>query len=401
MASRKRRTLRLTVDYDVNGATIREAEVLDQTPVLRDARPPARSGAVWVELAAPGRRFARRLPDPSIGQEVFSPDGTIARLDPAAGRTATVDVPWYEDEPAEVLIRGVPREVRSAAAELGRLAAAPAARAAPPFPVTPLFGLDRPKALVLVFLAEGFRAPELPLYQAVVDAFLDHLRATAPFSGMMDALAAVRMDSVSDESGIDDGAHKVDTLFDGRFSNPRRLIVVDGSKARQMAGKAVPSGRSFVGIVVANTTEYGGSGGEVAVFSRDASSAEIALHEIGHTLFGLADEYSDAGTSGAPVEPNVTRKPTGGSGAWTPADRQSLKWRPFLTGGIALPTTSNPNCGQRHDVSGPPGVGAFEGAKYHHCQVFRPTANCKMRTLTAEFCPVCQDVIRRKLQTFR
>jgi hypothetical protein len=40
-----------------------------------------------------------------------------------------------------------------------------------------------------------------------------------------------------------------------------------------------------------NDTTYGGSGGAFAVLSRHPLSIEIALHEIGHTLGLLADEY--------------------------------------------------------------------------------------------------------------
>jgi hypothetical protein len=399
MPARKRRTLRLTVDYDAGGARIRDAEVVDFAPVLRDRKPKGQ-GAAWVELQVEGRRFARRLPDPAIGREVFSRDGTIERLEPEAARSAVIDMPWY-DEPGDVVVHGPGEPLRAAVAEIARPPVGAVAKAAPPFPVTTLFGAANPRALTLVFLAEGFRAAELPAYHAVVDAFIAKLRATAPFSTNMDALAAVRVESISPESGIDDGPRKVATLFDGAFANPRRLIVVDQGKAKTMADKAVPGSRPFVGLVVANTTEYGGSGGAVAVFSREATAPDIALHELGHTLFGLADEYSDAGASMTePDEPNVTRKPRPGA-AWTDADRQALKWRPFLTAGIALPTSSNPNCDHVHNVTGPPGVGAFEGGKYRHCQVFRPTADCKMRTLTAPFCPVCQDVIRRKLATFR
>jgi hypothetical protein len=412
MASRKRRTLRLTIEYDAHAVRVQAAEIVPYTPVLRDSKPGVGSDALWVGLEGAGRRFARRLPDPAVGREIFAPDGAIARLEPTAARTISVDVPWHDEAPGEVVIRGPGLEVRTPAIEIARRAAA-VARTAPPFPVVPLFGLENPNALALVFLAEGFRADELPLYRAVVDAFLAKLAATPPFSEAMDTLCALRMDSVSRESGLDDpeAGTRADTLLDASFGDPNnpdpnkrtphRLITVAASEADDLAARAVSGGRAFVGIVVVNTDEYGGSGGKVAVFSRDSRASDIALHELGHTLFGLADEYSDAGTSGSPSEPNVSKKPSGGSGPWSDTDRQRLKWRAFLTPGLALPTSSNPDCGQAHVVTGPAGVGAFEGGKYKHCKVFRPTADCKMRTLTAGFCPVCQDVIRRKLATFR
>ena len=45
-------------------------------------------------------------------------------------------------------------------------------------------------------------------------------------------------------------------------------------------------------IVVSNSTRYGGSGGQIATLSMSTQSIEVALHEIGHTAFGLADMRS-------------------------------------------------------------------------------------------------------------
>ena len=42
---------------------------------------------------------------------------------------------------------------------------------------------------------------------------------------------------------------------------------------------------------VVNSTIYGGSGGSVGTYSLAGGATEIAIHEMGHTAFGLADEY--------------------------------------------------------------------------------------------------------------
>src|SRR2546428_228697 len=46
-------------------------------------------------------------------------------------------------------------------------------------------------------------------------------------------------------------------------------------------------------ILVVNDTQFGGSGGGTLITSVAFSAAEIIVHESGHTLAGLADEYSD------------------------------------------------------------------------------------------------------------
>jgi hypothetical protein len=45
-------------------------------------------------------------------------------------------------------------------------------------------------------------------------------------------------------------------------------------------------------------------------------------------------------------------------------------------------------------------VGAFEGARYFHCGIYRPEFNCKMRVLSLPFCAVCQRRIRQTLTPF-
>ena len=149
-------------------------------------------------------------------------------------------------------------------------------------------------------------------------------------------------------------------------------------------------------LVIVNSPLYGGSGGAVATFSTHASAAEIALHEMGHTAFGLADEYeSYAGCAsgetdhnnyvgGEPVEPNVTLN----------TNRNTIKWKSALTSPAdALPTTVNANCAQCDTQANPKPagyVGAYTGARYYHCGCYRPAYDCRMRTLGQPFCAVCQ-----------
>jgi hypothetical protein len=92
--------------------------------------------------------------------------------------------------------------------------------------------------------------------------------------------------------------------------------LVDQSKCLATMNQYLPG--SGVAMVVAKSEQYGGSGGAALAFSCHASSPETALHELGHSAFGLADEYSDSGQSstGEPIEPNVCGL----------SDRPHLKW---------------------------------------------------------------------------
>jgi hypothetical protein len=155
-----------------------------------------------------------------------------------------------------------------------------------------------------------------------------------------------------------------------------------------------------VAIVVVNSTIYGGSGGSIGTYSLAAAATEIALHEMGHTAFRLADEYAyyaggnetghDQHPPGDPTEPNVT----------TNSNRNTLKWGWAVASSTAIPTMANPNCAQvdSRPSTVPAGtVGLFEGAHYYHCGGYRPEYDCKMRALGVAYCRVCGQVIANRI----
>jgi hypothetical protein len=159
-------------------------------------------------------------------------------------------------------------------------------------------------------------------------------------------------------------------------------------------------------MVIVNSPRYGGSGGDVATFSTAPGAYEIALHEMGHTAFGFADEYEyyagcgsgeaghDVYAGGEPIEPNVTRN----------TNRTTIKWKGVLTSAAdLLPTTANANCGQcdpQPNPRQPDYLGAYEGARYMHCGCYRPSYNCRMRVLGEPFCGACQKAIRDALAPY-
>ena len=172
----------------------------------------------------------------------------------------------------------------------------------------------------------------------------------------------------------------------------------NASTALQVAAAQVPEFTTV--LVVVNSTIYGGSGGSVGTYSLAGGATEIALHEMGHTAFVLADEYPyyaggnetghDHHPAGEPAEANVT----------TNTNRATLKWRWAVAAATAIPTMSNPDCTQI-DIRPSPvptgTVGAFEGAHYYHCGAFRPEYDCKMRNLGVPFCRICRQVIWNRI----
>ncbi|MET8777212.1 M64 family metallopeptidase [Nocardia sp. NPDC004654] len=263
----------------------------------------------------------------------------------------------------------------------------------------------------LVLVAEGYRAAEIEKFATDAQSFVATLLGTAPFDRLQAALNVYRLDVASTDSGADDptaccGTGSVAaTYFDASFCNSgaRRLLVVDTATVMSTVGADVPAWNMI--MVLVNSKVYGGSGGAVAVFSMAAGAAEIGLHEMGHTAFGLADEYEyylecgrDVGRDRHPtVEPdfpNVT----------IDSNRATIKWRDLVLAGTPMPTTSNTDCSicdPQSNPRAPDTVGAYEGANYYHCGVFRPQFDCRMRTVDRcsprPFCAVCRRRITETL----
>jgi len=260
----------------------------------------------------------------------------------------------------------------------------------------------------LVTIGDGYRAGELANYHTHVQNFITELRNTPPFNEIFCGINVYRVDVVSTESGADDPgcaggmAVTANTYFDATFCTPfagnplDRLLSVDTALALSVATAQVPLRHQVLCIV--NSTKYGGSGGTIATCSVNAQANEIAIHEIGHSAFGLADEYggNGAGTpAGEPSQPNVTRD----------TNRATNKWRALITATTPTPSQCDASCAASTCVppAAPPpagAVGTYEGAIYSNCNTYRPVPSCYMRDY-GPFCPVCADVIRATLQPFQ
>lgn len=263
----------------------------------------------------------------------------------------------------------------------------------------------------LVLVAEGFQAGEMPKFHQEASKFVDKLFHTRPFDEMWCAVNVYRLDVASTDSGADEPAGgdctgsgvMRDTYFDATFcaGGTQRALAVDNFLVLSTVAAALPEYDEV--IVVVNSTTYGGLGGAVATYSLGFSpitgkgGVEIAIHEIGHSAFGLADEYPyDSGNVYAgiePYQPNITAN----------TNKATIKWGDLIAGPTPVPTQSNPDCTQEDESPSPvPAgtVGAFEGAGTWHCGLFRPEYVCQMRALANLFCAVCQRRIREVLQPY-
>jgi len=271
--------------------------------------------------------------------------------------------------------------------------------------------------LVIAILSEGYQSGELPQFETDVTNFINTFFNTPPFDEpeVQQAFNIYRVNVRSTDSGTDDPATcdggagtTVDTYFDSSLcwdGEIRRLLSCDSSIVSSALNTNVPGWDQA--LVLVNSPIRGGAGGAVATASTGGSDwKEVSVHELGHSLFGLADEYEyyegcGSGESGQdhhssvePSQPNVTIN----------TNRTTMKWGDLINPATSVPTTSNADCSDCDPQASPVSagtVGAFEGAHYTHCDCYRPEYNCIMRkSAFGTFCAVCTRQICQVLAPY-
>lgn len=220
----------------------------------------------------------------------------------------------------------------------------------------------------VVFVGDGYTALEMDKWHSDAQKVISGFMADPLLAANRGAINVRRVDVASNQSGVDEPDRGIyrDTAMDGAFNcaNIARLLCVNENKVFNIVGQVLAPDARDVIVVISNSTRYGGSGGEVAAMSMNAQSIEVALHEIGHTAFGLADEYEygTCDTSREPAEGNVSR-----------VNSRSVKWAGLIKSTTTVPTRA----GQYPNGT----VGTFQGARYCTSGMVRPTENSRMRTL--------------------
>jgi len=155
-----------------------------------------------------------------------------------------------------------------------------------------------------------------------------------------------------------------------------RLICADRLAVFEAAVADYPDVDQIVLLV--NDARFGGSahaGGGIAIASR--VSPGLALHEMGHSLAGLGDEYVDATLEGLVPSVPGAAAPLGANIADDPS---APPWAHWLQVGDVP--------GIDRDPSAPFEPGVFEGAQYVAFGRYRPTVISRMRDVDAFFGPV-------------
>lgn len=263
------------------------------------------------------------------------------------------------------------------------------------FPVSQIVnGGDHRHCLDIAFIAEGYTANQMDKFRADVKSMADYLFTQAPFNRYASKINVWAIESPSEGEGADNPGTGYwnrtpvgSSLY--TFGIDRYLTTTRHKQVMDVAANAPAD----VVYVLVNTPVYGGGGiyNHYNVSTSDHPLSKLVfIHELGHGLAGLGDEYFDSSVayegyynlSVEPWEPNLTTMVN-----------FAAKWKDMIPSNIPVPT---PPSAEYQSV-----VGVFEGGGYVSKGVYRPAYDCRMRTNNAQgFCPVCQRAIERVIETY-
>lgn len=231
--------------------------------------------------------------------------------------------------------------------------------------------------MVWVIMGDGYTSFQLDDFHQDVDSIINEFFITQPWTEYKNFISIYRIDVISNESGADHPSSNVyvDTALDATYDTfgISRLLTVNDAKAFDIASSV----SSFDAVmVIVNDQQYGGSGGATSVISCHEKSGRIALHEAGHLIGCLADEYETPypGFPEGDSESNVTYQ----------TEFEYIPWKNWIESGTPLPT---PEIGSEYEA------GIYEGARYRSTGIYRPTYNSIMRSLNASYGPINSEAL--------
>ena len=298
---------------------------------------------------------------------------------------------------------------------------------------------DPAEKLDLLILGDGYTAAERGKFERDARRLTAVLLATSPFTERQRDINVWGLVPPSAVSGVTRPSQRIykrtplGATYDA-FGTERYILTFENRAFRDIAANAPYEAVE----ILTNSATYGGGGifGLYGTVAADSVWAPyIFVHEFGHHIAGLADEYYTSDVAYLPAadrvepwEPNVTAL----------LDPAALKWKDLVTPGTLLPTPwpreeferyTKDVQQRRRDIraanrperemdslmreeqardtpllnSGPYGgkVGAFEGANYEAHGYFRPQEDCVMFTRDqVPFCAVCRRAIDQILDLY-
>lgn len=235
-----------------------------------------------------------------------------------------------------------------------------------------LQGNSNGQGIDLVIVGDGFLAEDQAQLEIAAQDVLRYIfeyddRALMRYKSFFNVWL---VESISSTRNISQHGYGGDTLFSAYFNcgNIARLLCADDQKVINFVAQHVPQYDQV--LVLVNSDVYGGAGGLIATASLNSDVKNVVLHELGHSLVHLADEYDDEGVASLeePIEVNVTAN----------TNPLTVKWNYWFSDKNMIPGFNKYTYSKNE-------VGYFVGGYYAKYGIWRPTYESIMRVLNGPF----------------
>lgn len=257
---------------------------------------------------------------------------------------------------------------------LALLALAPLASAQAPVVATIVNHGPTSNRYDMVVLGDGYTAAQQAQFNTDAQQLVTALAARQPYATFWNYINVHTVFRASAQSGANHPDANPPIVANNAYGasyntgGTARCLYISNTPRASADAALAPANEGRI-MVLVNDSRYGGCASQFAVSYNGPSMTEVEIHEIGHSLGMLADEYdypNQTYTGGEPGQANITTSPTG------------QKWLHWIgTGGIA----------------------AFQGAGYYLYGLWRPRIDCLMRNLGQQLCAVCGEQIVKVLNT--
>lgn len=207
------------------------------------------------------------------------------------------------------------------------------------------------------------------------------------------AFNVYRVDLVSRESGVSTPTTTKDTSLKMVYSGDwNRCWMEESTDTDSLINQALSSVPKYdYVLVMLNEKGWGGCrrGSRLYVTSGDDQGVDywaVVAHEYGHGIGNLFDEYFFSGNYAGPTV--NTRNCS------TVLNRNTVVWKGLILSTTSVPTTFSTGMDPNRTV------GMFKGCNYKEMGIYRPVENCRMRSNTPLFCPICLALMNRAVAPY-
>ena len=253
------------------------------------------------------------------------------------------------------------------------------------------------KAIDILFIPDGYAKSDAKTLKYDMKRFARYVMKCSPYKENRRHVNIRAIVGYSEQSGITQPQNDfyVNTLLNCTYNAldlDRYLMCLGVWNLHEVADDAPYDAI----IIICNSDKYGGGGiynFYCTVYNHGEYPDYVVVHEMGHLIGGLADEYYTSEVSVQdfyppgiePTEPNLT----------TLVDFDS-KWADKVPSGTPIPT---PPVDEDHPDFNR--VGVYEGGGYVAKGVYRPTLHCTMNSIIYnDFCPVCRETLEKVIRYY-